>query len=181
MLESDKERNSIESGRSSTGKKPQGLGFPLVINEDILFRSDQKGDAFAKKLPSAEQPETSPRSMMSSGRLSTGKRLIDRQNQGMLQNDLALLDHPIREAGKSHGKDSSLKDQSHQQGWNPSDGRLIENQGPSFYYGLKTADKATWRGSGFRAPSLRLVKNRKRRNCLPLGPISKGRQRATAA
>ena len=68
----------------------------------------------------------------------------------MLQNVLTLLDRPIREAGKSHGKDSSFKDQSNQQGRNPSDGRLIENHGQPLSYGLKTTDQGDMeRNQGF--------------------------------
>jgi len=60
------------------------------------------------------------------------------------------LNPPIGKAGKSHGKDSSLKDQSQQQGRDPSEGRLIENHGQSLSYGLKTADQGDMeRNQGF--------------------------------
>ena len=52
--------NGIALDLAGFGRKPaQGLCLALVINEDILFGSDQKRDAFLKKLASAGSPEHS--------------------------------------------------------------------------------------------------------------------------
>jgi hypothetical protein len=68
----------------------------------------------------------------------------------MLQDVLTLLNHPIRKAGKGDGKDPSFKDQSNQQGLNPSEGGLIENHGQPLSHGLKTTDQGNMeRNQGF--------------------------------
>jgi hypothetical protein len=121
-------------------KAAQGLCLASVINHDILFGPDQKRDAFLKKVPQEGYPRIAAIHDEKRPNLH-GKAAHDGHNQGMFQNVLALLDRPIREARKSHGKDSSLKDQAHEQGGNPSDGRLIQNHGPSLSHGLKTTDQ----------------------------------------
>jgi hypothetical protein len=130
-------------------KTSQGLWLSLVINEDILFGSDQKRDTFSKKLHQQGRPGIAA---VHDEQRSTlhGKATHHRQNQSMLQDVLTLLNHPIGEAGKGDGKDSSFKDQSQEQGRNPSDGGLIKNQGPSLSYRLKTTDQSHMeRNQGF--------------------------------
>jgi len=95
--------NGIALDDAGFGRKPgQSLCLALVINEDILFGSDQKRDAFLKKMP---QQTYSRIAAVHDEKGSTlhGKAAHDGHDQGMLQNVLALLDHPIREARKSHG------------------------------------------------------------------------------
>ena len=45
----------------------------------------------------------------------------------MFQNVLAFMDKLFHKAGKGNRQDSSFKDQPDQEGFNPPDGRLIEN------------------------------------------------------
>jgi len=175
----------------------QGPGFPLVINEDILFGSHQERDAFAKKLQQQGRPRIAAVHDEKGSALHR-KATHDGQNQGMFQDVLTLLNRPIHEAGEGDGQNSSFKDQSHQQGWNPSDGRLIENHGQPLSYGLKTADQGYMeRNQGFghqssigqepketQLPSLGLDLQRQtardrglRKPAIPpSGPLKKGQQ-----
>jgi hypothetical protein len=92
-------------------KTSQCFCFALVINEHIAFGSDQKGDAFPRKLHQQSGPSIA--AVHDEKRSTLHRKAAHRgQNQGMLQNVSTLLNHWIREAREGDWKVSFFKDQS---------------------------------------------------------------------
>jgi hypothetical protein len=52
-----------------------------------------------------------------------------RQDERMLQDILAFADEAVGKTGESDGQYAALKDGSHEEGLNPPNGCLIQNQG----------------------------------------------------
>lgn len=94
-------------------KPPQEARFPLIIDDDLGFRPNQKRNSFPTKLFQECDPGLAA-VHDEQGTTFHGKTTHHGQDQGVLQDVLALLDSGMGKTGKSHGKHPPFQDRSDQ-------------------------------------------------------------------